>query len=151
MDSLKSILDNTQEGLFINALREDPCDTLVPEAGQDCTGCPYENLITETTTCFEARFANHLISKGAVIPPVDVGDKVWYIEGGYYNASYMRPREIEVTEINKKKSGKTIEWAFIASGTRYKFTSLGKSVFLNKKDCEAAIEKKKKQSGRRFT
>lgn len=82
----------------------------------------------------------------AVIPPVDVGDKVWYIEGGYYRKVNLKPREITVTEISKKKSGKTIEWAFIANSTRYKFTSIGKTVFLNKKDCEAAIEKRIKIS-----
>lgn len=77
--------------------------------------------------------------------PVDVGDRVWYIYGGYFDAPYMKPKEIEITEINKKKCGKTTEWAFVANGTRYKFSSIGKSVFLNKQDCEAAIEKKKKQ------
>jgi hypothetical protein len=86
----------------------------------------------------------------SVVPPVDIGDKVWYIEGGYYNASYMRPVEIEVTEINKKKADKSIEWGFIANCTRYKFSSLGKTVFWTKAECEAAIEKKKKSS-RRFT
>lgn len=84
------------------------------------------------------------------MPPVDIGDKVWYIEGGYYNASYMRPKEIVVTEINKKKAGKTIEWGFIAGQTRYKFSSFGKTVFWTKEECEAAIAKKKKSS-RKFT
>jgi hypothetical protein len=42
--------------------------------------------------------------------PVDVGDKVWYINGGYYNSARQEPREIEITEISKKKSGKTIDW-----------------------------------------
>lgn len=79
----------------------------------------------------------------AVVPPVDVGDKVWYINGGYYNSARLEPREIEVTEINKKKSGKTIDWAFIANRTRYKFSSIGKTVFLTKEDCLAAINNKK--------
>ena len=79
-----------------------------------------------------------------VIPPIDVGDKVWYIHGGYYNSARQEPREIEVTEINKKKSGKTIDWAFVANSTRYKFSSIGKTVFLTKEDCLAAINKKAK-------
>jgi len=94
--------------------------------------------------------ADYLVSQNVVAPPVDIGDRVWYIEGGYYNASYMRPKEIIVTEINKKKSGKSIEWGFIAGNTRYRFTSFGKTVFWTKAECEAAIEKKKKSS-RRFT
>lgn len=75
--------------------------------------------------------------------PVDVGDKVWYINGGYYNSARQEPREIEVTEISKKKSGKTIDWGFIANRTRYKFSSIGKTVFLTKEDCSAAINNKK--------
>lgn len=94
--------------------------------------------------------ADYLLKKGMVVPPVDIGSKVWYIEGGYYNASYMRPVEIEVTEVNKKKAGKSIEWGFIANRTRYKFTSFGKTVFWTKAECEAAIEKKKKSS-KKFT
>lgn len=90
--------------------------------------------------------ADYLLKEGMVVPPVDVGDKLWYIEGGYYNASYMRPKEVTVTEINKKKSGKTVEWGFIANNTRYRFTSFGKTIFWTEADCAAAIEKKKKSS-----
>ena len=75
--------------------------------------------------------------------PVAVGQKVWYIYGAYYNAEHLVPREITVTEINKKKSGKTVDWAFIANGSRYKFSSIGKSVFLNREDCEAEIVKRR--------
>lgn len=74
-----------------------------------------------------------------VVFPVDVGDKVWYIHGGYYNSARLEPRQIEVTEISKKKCGKTIDWAFIANRTRYKFSSIGKTVFLTKDACVAAI------------
>lgn len=72
--------------------------------------------------------------------PVDIGQKVWYIKGGYCNSKHLEAREIEVTEISKKKCGDTINWAFIANSTRYKFSSIGKSVFLNKQDCLEAIE-----------
>jgi hypothetical protein len=87
----------------------------------------------------------------AVVSPVDVGDKVWYINGGYYNSARLEPREIEVTEINKKKSGKTIDWAFIANRTRYKFSSIGKTVFLTKEDCLAAINNKKAKNYKQRT
>jgi hypothetical protein len=96
--------------------------------------------------------AKYLEAHKVVLPPVDIGDTLWYIEGGYYNASYMRPKEVEVKEITKKKtkSGKATEWGFIAGCTRYSFSSIGKTIFWTKKECEAAIEKKKKSS-RRFT
>jgi hypothetical protein len=96
--------------------------------------------------------AKYLEAHKVLLPPVDIGDTLWYIEGGYYNASYMRPKEVEVKEITKKKtkSGKTTEWGFVAGCTRYSFSSIGKTIFWTEKECEAAIEKKKKSS-RKFT
>lgn len=78
----------------------------------------------------------------AVIPPVDVGDIVWYIRGGYYNSQLQKPQPIEVTEINKKWHGKTLEWGFIANSTRYRFSSIGKSVFLSEQDAIEFLERK---------
>lgn len=139
---------------FVEVLKEDPCDNIKHE-GDGCTGCPYEHLwkksypdehtIAIDGSCFEFRYAEHLIKNGAVLPPVDVGDNVWYIEGGYYNSMNLKPRKIEVTEISKKKCGKTVDWAFIANRTRYRFSSLGRVVFLNEQDCIAEIERRKKQ------
>lgn len=134
---------------LVELLSEDPCDYIANKK-DSCEGCPYEDLVDDNSTCFERRYADHLNMRGVVAMPVDIGDKVWYIDGGYYNAPYMKPCEIEVTEINKKKSGKTIEWGFIANRTRYKFTSFGKTVFWTEAECAAAIEKKKKSS-KKFT
>lgn len=96
--------------------------------------------------------AKYLEAHNAVVPPVEIGDTLWYIEGGYYNASYMRPKEVEVNELTKKrtKSGKATGWGFIAGCTRYSFSSIGKTIFRTEKECEAAIEKKK-NSSRKFT
>ena len=127
---------------LVELLSEDPCD-YISATKDSCDGCPYDGLIVENSTCFERRYADHLAARGVVAPPVDVGQKVWYIHGAYYNAQRLEPREIEVTEINKKKSGKTVEWAFIANGTRYKFSSIGKSVFLTKEACENEIKHRK--------
>jgi hypothetical protein len=92
------------------------------------------------------RLAQHLLNEGAVISPVEVGQKVWYIKGAYYNSITPKPCEITVTEINKKKHGKDVCWGFIAGNTRYKFSSIGKSVFLSEQDCITAIERKKMRS-----
>lgn len=96
--------------------------------------------------------AKYLEAHNTIASPVEIGDNLWYIDGGYYNASYMRPKEVEVKEITKKrtKSGKTTEWGFIAGSTRYSFSSIGKTIFWTEKECEAAIERKKKSS-RKFT
>lgn len=76
--------------------------------------------------------------------PVEVGQTVWYIEGAYYNSVNQKPRAIVIHEINKKKHGKTIEWGFVANCTRYKFSSIGKSVFLSEKAALEHLAKKKK-------
>jgi hypothetical protein len=122
----------------IERVQEIVCEGLQSE---DCVAhCNYPPCLR----C--AAIAANIVNSGIVIPPVDVGDKVWYINGGYYNSARLEPREIEVTEISKKKSGKTIDWAFIANRTRYKFSSIGKTVFLTKEDCLAAINKKKSKN-----
>lgn len=82
----------------------------------------------------------------AIISPVRVGQIVWYIEGGYYNSSRKRPMEKTVTEINLKcQSGKT-EWGFIADGTRYRFKSIGKTVFTTREAAEAALKARKQNA-----
>lgn len=83
--------------------------------------------------------ADYLLAEGVIVPPIEIGQKVWYLQGGYYNSVNTRPREIEVTEINKKWHGKILEWGFIANGTRYRFSSIGKTVFLTKKSAEKAL------------
>ena len=84
--------------------------------------------------------ADCLLDNGVIVPPIKVGQTVWYIEGGYYNSSRKRPREKTVTEINlKRQSGKT-EWGFIADGTRYRFKSIGKTVFLAYEAAEEALK-----------
>ena len=84
--------------------------------------------------------ADYLLKNGVIVPPVSIGQKVWYIKGGYYNSVNKKPCEIEVTEINQKWHGKTLSWGFIANGTRYRFSSIGKTVFLTRKEAEQALK-----------
>lgn len=82
----------------------------------------------------------------AVIPPVEVGQTVWYIRGGYYNARCKKACPITVTEINKKKHGKSpAEWGFVANSTRYLFSSIGKTVFLTEEDAKRALKERKNE------
>ena len=71
--------------------------------------------------------------------PVAVGDKLWYIKGGYYDAAVQKPVEITVTEISQKIVRKKLEWGFIANGTRYSFSAIGKKVFFTRAEAEEAI------------
>lgn len=92
-----------------------------------------------------ADLADYLLDNGAIVPPVKVGQTVWYIKGGYYNATVKKARAKEVTEINIKRQNGRIEWGFIADGTRYKFTSIGKTVFLTREAAEEALKAREKQ------
>jgi hypothetical protein len=85
--------------------------------------------------------AAHLIANGVIVPPCKVGDTVYYIEGAYYNSKRQTVRPIKVTEISWKcdRSGRDLGFALIANGTRYKFSSIGKTVFLTKEEAEAAL------------
>lgn len=104
----------------------------------------FNNKASCIGTTYQEYLAQYALDRGVVVPPVNVGDKVWYISGGYYSKVNLKPKEIEVTEISKKKCGKTIDWAFIANATRYKFSSLGKTVFLTEQEAIEAINKRKK-------
>ena len=90
--------------------------------------------------CIAKVQADHLLVNGVIVPPCKVGQKVWYIHGGYYNSARKEPREIEITEINQKWCKKKLEWAFVANGTRYKFSSIGKTVFLTREEAEQALK-----------
>ena len=84
--------------------------------------------------------ADHLLANGVIVLPVSVGQRVWYIHGGYYNSARKEPREIEITEISQKQCKGKLDWAFIANSTRYKFSSIGKTVFLTREEAEQALK-----------
>lgn len=75
-------------------------------------------------------------------PPIKIGQKVWYIKGGYRNPPYKRPCEAIVSEISQKVIRGVPTWGFIARGMRYKFDSIGKTVFLSYEDAAKSLEDK---------
>lgn len=77
-----------------------------------------------------------------VKPPVEIGQTVWYIKGGYCDSPCKKPVEVTVTEISQKTIRGLTSWGFIASGTRYKFDSIGKTVFLSYEDAVKSLESK---------
>lgn len=76
--------------------------------------------------------------------PCKVGDTVYYIEGAYYKSKRQTVTPIKVTEISWKcdRSGRDLGFALIAHGTRYKFSSIGKTVFLTKEEAERALKER---------
>ena len=92
-----------------------------------------------------------LPSVDAVELPCKIGDKVYRIDKGNYYSCY-KPfiQELTVTEISWKKEkygDKDLGFAIIADGIRYKFTSIGKSVFLARKDAEEKMYGERKDNG----
>lgn len=80
----------------------------------------------------------------AVVMPCAIGDKVYRIDKGCYPSWKPFVQELTVTEISwktEKCGDKDLGFAIIANGIRYKFTSIGKSVFLKREDAEAVLNK----------
>lgn len=80
----------------------------------------------------------------AVVLPCKIGDKVYRIDkGNFYSDWKPFVQELTVTEISWKKEkygDKDLGFAIIANGIRYKFTSIGKTVFLTRKEAEAKMD-----------
>lgn len=76
--------------------------------------------------------------------PCELGDIVFYFQGAYHlkNKSMWKIIPIKVTEFSMKmgKNGKLYPLSIIANGTRYPLTSIGKTVFLTRKEAEKALE-----------
>lgn len=108
---------------------------------KQCEGC---TGLGKGAYCVAHHIADHFLANGVIVPPCKVGDTVYYIEGAYYNSKMQTVRPIKVTEISWKcdRSGRDLGFALIANGTRYKFSSIGKTVFLTKEEAEKALAKR---------
>lgn len=113
----------------------------------DANACPCKNCLSKCYDCYTGTcpdFAAWMFSAvDAVVLPCKVGDKVFRIDKGNYSSNW-KPfiQELTVTEISWKKEkyvDKDLGFAIIANGIRYKFTSIGKSVFLTREEAEAKI------------
>lgn len=99
-----------------------------------------------------ASLADFLVKNGVLLPPVRVGDTVYYIVGGYHkspdNCKVSEP--CKVVEISYKIGAKyRLLAGFITNkGTRYSFDGIGKTVFLTREEAEAELEKRRKEKKR---
>lgn len=94
---------------LIEILKEDPCDAMPEESG--CDGCPYASSLkssridTETEqgflvegSCFEPRYADHLLNKGILVPPCRVGDTLYFTGYGAVEELVVTKLTVEVEE-----------------------------------------------------
>lgn len=106
--------------------------------------CPYKNNLD---TALASRCENFTDRSEWVHLPCEVGGTVFYFQGAYHlkNKSMWKIRPIKVTEFSMKmgKNGKLYPLSIIANGTRYPLTSIGKTIFLTRKEAEKVLEEKK--------
>lgn len=79
-----------------------------------------------------------------VKPPVEIGQTVWRVASSFSLSGTFtgKPVDVTVTEISQKTIRGLPSWGFIAGGTRYKFESIGKTVFLSYEDAVKSLESK---------
>ena len=69
---------------------------------------------------------------------------MYYFDGAYYlkDKSRWKITPIKVTEFSIKigRSDKLYPLSIIANGTRYPLTSIGKTIFLTRKEAEKALD-----------
>lgn len=95
---------------------------------------------------------NNLEQKIIDLLPCKVGDTMYYIKYMYQHfpnlVFHMSVEPILVTEISWKhtRTGKDLGFAIIANGTRYKFSSLGRTLFFTEKEAEIKINELKERA-----
>ena len=80
-----------------------------------------------------------------IVLPCKVGDVMYYIYGGYYKPKDLCTvsRPCKVNEISIKIVKGKMNYGFILdNGSRYSFSSIGKTVFLSREEAEKALEGK---------
>lgn len=78
-----------------------------------------------------------------IVPPCIVGDVMYYIYGGYYKPKELCTvsRPCKVKEISIKIVKGKMNYGFILdNGSRYSFSSIGKTVFFSREEAEKALE-----------
>ena len=80
------------------------------------------------------QFADHLIANGVIVPPVKVGQTVWFIRDKYHN----KIEETNVEKVIVKNGGIYIK---LGCNSMYETScnSIGKTVFLTKEEAEKAL------------
>lgn len=92
------------------------------------------------------------MSKIDILLPVGLNDTVYIVESPCYVSGWRyHVKAAKIVEVNWKfdRGGRDIEWGFITQyGTRYKYSSLGKSWFTDKQDAFEKVESKNRNAKR---
>lgn len=89
-----------------------------------------------STSDFTSTLVGYLLDNGVILPPCKIGDKVYYIceEFEEYGGNYVS--ELTITEISNVRF-----WVENEDENHFRFTDIGKTVFLTREEAEAILEK----------
>jgi hypothetical protein len=85
--------------------------------------------------------ADHLLANGVIVPPVAVGQPVWFIPPTAHKPMIA---ETEIDKVVLKRGGLYIKLAFNAM-YETSCKSIGKTVFLTKEDAEKALKERQEK------
>ena len=87
--------------------------------------------------------AEYLIENGAVALPCKVGDTVYSLNDGKIVESEVYALRIDTLKSNKRICVKEKQYKFFPYRATFKFSSIGKTVFLTREEAEKALERMK--------
>ena len=92
--------------------------------------------------------ADYLLDNGVIVPPVKVGDIVYTNRSmqGWYMKLKDRPYEARVVFVGINGKDNFMNVAFLKNDNMlsFKFSEIGKTVFLTREDAEKALKEQKK-------
>ena len=118
-------------------------DRLIELIGQKPFTSEYENY---NSLEWAERLADYLLANGVIVPPCEVGDKVFIIEKEYRLNKVEQKIitcEIEfiyVSSKTKRYHTKKIECAYMDNGFNFRPKDISKTVFLTKEEAEEKLK-----------
>lgn len=97
------------------------------------------NLVLYFTDEEAAIIADKLLAQGVIVPPVKVGDKVWYYD--YVPTTKGLERIIRSSEVSQITIDSQCSFVTLVNCISLALENFGKTVFLTREEAEAALEK----------
>ena len=117
---------------LIELLKQKACHYVLCD--NECGGCKNVEMYDDSIESI----ADHLLANGVIVPPVKVGQTVWFVR----NLGDKSREKIEETRVEKivlKSGGLYIK---LGCNSMYETTcnSIGKTVFLTREEAEQALK-----------
>ncbi len=107
---------------------------------ENCIGCPYEFDEESCIASLAAATADHLLANGVIVPPVKLGQTVYYI------VIFMGKPEIFEGKVNRFNIDDYAIWAdvgFTDGVSLFEISKeIGKRIFLTREEAERALKER---------